>query len=184
MKNLILIAVQGAGKGTVAKALSEKYQYLHISTGDLLRERRLIDDEIGRIIAETQDTGVFTPAEIVYQVFEERLTQPDCENYILDGIPRSLEQAIEVDKILKKINKDDYLVINLTVPDEELISRITNRRSCGQCGQIYNIVNPRFKPKVDNTCDECQIELTFRDDDQDTKQFKLELILIMKMLRN
>lgn len=167
MKNIIMQAVQGAGKGTVAKLLVEKYGYIHISTGDLLRERRQVDDEIGRIIAETQDSGVFTPAEIVYQVFEERLSQPDCVNYILDGFPRNLEQAVKCDEILTKVGKDDYIVVNLTVPAEELINRITNRRTCPGCGFIYNLAFADLTPKEADKCDTCGATLTKRNDDSD-----------------
>jgi len=167
MKNLILLAVQGAGKGTVAQALVEDYGHVHISTGQILRGRREQNDEIAKTIAECQDTGVLVPNKIVYQVFEERLVKPDCQNYILDGFPRNLEQAKECDKILTKLNKDDYLVINLTVPADILIARIVSRRSCDKCGKIYNLDFAPMRPRIDGKCDDCDGNLTQRNDDSD-----------------
>ena len=166
MKNIILLAVQGAGKGTVSESLEEKYNYVHISTGDLLRERRKKDDEIGRIIAETQDKGSLTPQKIVFKVLEERLSEKDVENgYILDGFPRTLDQALEYDKLLNKIGKEAGIVINLTVPDDILIDRITSRRTCNKCGKIYNVNFASMKPKIEGKCDDCDGELFIRSDD-------------------
>jgi adenylate kinases len=166
MKSLILLAVQGAGKGTVAKALEEKYNYAHISTGDILRERTLVKDELGSKIKELIDNGELVSDDIIFEAVEYRITQPDCENgYILDGIPRTLLQAEKYDELLRKLNKDAGLVINMTVPDEVLIERITSRRICKECGKIYNINFAEMKPKIDGKCDDCDSELIFRDDD-------------------
>jgi len=172
MKNIILFAVQNAGKGTVAQALKEKYNYDHISTGDLLRERRKIDDEIGRIIAQTQDAGELTPPEVVYQVFEEKISHPECENYILDGFPRNVEQAIKCDEMLSKIGKDNYIVVNLTVDDEEVLRRVTDRRTCVNCSKIYSTSYEAMKPKVEGICDDCGSEVIFRKDDGDIDAIK------------
>ena len=177
MKNIIMQAVQGAGKGTIAKMLSEKYGYVHISTGELLRERRKTADEIGKIIAESQDTGVLVPEEIVLQVFEERLTKPDCINYILDGFPRNINQAIKCDEILTRIKKADYIVVNLTIPAEVIIERLVNRVSCEKCGFIYSLVFEDLKPKKDNICDRCNIELIKRNDDSDEEVIKQRIQL-------
>jgi adenylate kinase len=118
MKNIIFLAVQGAGKGTFAKKLKEKYGYAHISTGDILRERSSVDDELGNKIKELIDNGIFVPNDIIYEAIEYRITQPDCENgYILDGFPRNLEQAEGYDKLLEKLGKDLGVVINLTIPE-------------------------------------------------------------------
>lgn len=166
MKNIMLIAVQGAGKGTLAKKLSEKYGYVHISTGDLLRERSSVDDELGRSIKEKIDNGIFVTNDIMFKAIEDKITSPECENgYILDGFPRNLEQARGYDEILKKVNKDIGLVINMTIPDELLTQRIIGRRMCKDCGAIYNIYFDEMKPQKDGVCDKCGGVLYQRDDD-------------------
>lgn len=173
MKNIILLAVQGAGKGTAAKALKEKYGYVHISTGDILRERSSVDDELGRKIKDLIDNGIFVPNDIIYEAIEYRITQPDCEKgYILDGFPRNLEQAEGYDKILDKLGKDLGIVINLTVPEEMLKERIIGRRICRDCGAIYNIYNPEFKSKVEGVCDKCGGETYQRADDNEESMKK------------
>jgi len=168
MNNIILLAVQGAGKGTFAKKLQEKYGYAHISTGDILRERAFVDDELGNKIKNMIDNGIFVPDDIIYEAIEYKITQPECENgYILDGFPRNLEQAKGYDKILEKLNKDLGVVINLTIPNEMLKQRIIGRRLCKECGAIYNIYNPDFQPKVEGICDKCGGELYQRADDNE-----------------
>ena len=168
MKNIIFLAVQGAGKGTFAKKLQEKYGYAHISTGDILRERASVDDELGNKIKNMIDNGIFVPDDIIYEAIEYKITQPECENgYILDGFPRNLEQAKGYDKILEKLNKDLGVVINLTIPNEMLKQRIIGRRLCKECGAIYNIYNPDFQPKVEGICDKCGGELYQRADDNE-----------------
>ena len=166
MKNLILIAVQGAGKGTVAKKLSEKYGYIHISMGDILRERASVGDELGTKIKNMIDNGIFVPNDIIYEAIEYKITTPECESgYILDGFPRNLEQAEGYDKLLKKLNKDLGIVINLVLPEELLTKRIIGRRICKNCGEIYNIYNPQMTPSKEGICDKCGGELYQRDDD-------------------
>lgn len=166
MRNLILLAAPGAGKGTLAKELKEKYNYVHISTGDLLRERVLKDDELGREIANMQKEGLLVTDEIVYKLLEDRLMEDDCKKgYILDGFPRNVKQAEKYDEIVKKINGDLGIVIVLDIAKEELASRITGRRLCKKCGAIYNMNNPKLTPKVEGTCDKCGGELYQRSDD-------------------
>ena len=166
MRNLILLAAPGAGKGTLAKELKEKYNYVHISTGDLLRERVLKDDELGREIANMQKEGLLVIDEIVYKLLEDRLMEDDCKKgYILDGFPRNVKQAEKYDEIVKKINGDLGIVIVLDIAKEELASRITGRRLCKECGAIYNMNNPKLTPKVEGTCDKCGGELYQRSDD-------------------
>ena len=166
MRNLILLAAPGAGKGTLAKELKEKYNYVHISTGDLLRERVLKDDELGREIANMQKEGLLVTDEIVYKLLEDRLMEDDCKKgYILDGFPRNVKQAKKYDEIVKKINGDLGIVIVLDIAKEELASRITGRRLCKECGAIYNMNNPKLTPKVEGTCDKCGGELYQRSDD-------------------
>lgn len=166
MRNLILLAAPGAGKGTLAKELKEKYNYVHISTGDLLRERVLKDDELGREIANMQKEGLLVTDEIVYKLLEDRLMEDNCKKgYILDGFPRNVKQAEKYDEIVKKINGDLGIVIVLDIAKEELASRITGRRLCKECGAIYNMNNPKLTPKVEGTCDKCGGELYQRSDD-------------------
>lgn len=168
MKNIIFLAVQGAGKGTFAKKLKEKYNYAHISTGDILRERAAVEDELGAKIKNMIDNGIFVPNDIIYEAIEYKITQPECEKgYILDGFPRNLEQAKGYDEILKKLGKELGVVINLTIPNELLKQRIIGRRICRDCGAIYNIYNDAFKPKVDGVCDKCGGELYQREDDNE-----------------
>lgn len=136
--NVIFLAVQGAGKGTFAKMLQDKYDYAHISTGDILRERAMVDDELGKKIKDMIDNGIFVPNDIIYEAIEYKITQPECEKgYILDGFPRNLEQAKGYDELLKKLGKDLGVVINLTIPEELLKKRIIGRRICKNCGDIY-----------------------------------------------
>ncbi len=166
MKNLILLAVQGAGKGTLAKQLSEKYGYVHISMGDILRERAQVGDELGNEIKNMIDNGIFVPNDIIFEAVEYKITSPECQNgYILDGFPRSLEQALGYDELLKKLNKDLGMVINMEIPEELLTERIIGRRMCRDCGAIYNIYSAEMKPKKEGVCDKCGGELYQRDDD-------------------
>ena len=168
MKNIIFLAVKGAGKGTFAKMIKEKYGYAHISTGAILRERAAVGDELGNEIKNMIDNGIFVPNDIIYEAIEYKITQPDCENgYILDGFPRNLEQAEGYSKILEKLNKDLGVVINLTIPEELLKQRIIGRRMCKDCGAIYNIYNPEFMPKQEGICDKCGGELYQRADDNE-----------------
>ena len=137
MKNIIFLAVQGAGKGTFAKKLKEKYGYAHISTGDILRERATVEDELGKKIKDLIDNGIFVPNDIIYEAIEYRITQPDCENgYILDGFPRNLEQAEGYDKLLEKLNKDLGVVINITI-DNELLKAYYNYFLYNNCRHYY-----------------------------------------------
>ena len=168
MRNLILLAVQGAGKGTLAKALKEKYGYAHISMGDILRERASVGDELGNKIKDMIDNGIFVPNDIIYQAVEYKINQPECDNgYILDGFPRNLEQAEGYDKILSKLGKDIGIVINLTIPNELLKQRIIGRRMCKDCGAIYNIYSDTMKPQKEGICDKCNGQLYQRADDNE-----------------
>ena len=168
MKNLILLAVQGAGKGTLAKSLKEKYGYEHISTGDLLRERSAVGDELGMKIKNLIDNGIFVSNDIIFEAIEYKISQPECANgYILDGFPRNMDQAEGYSKILEKLNKDIGVVINMTIPESLLINRIIGRRMCRDCGAIYNIHSEKLKPLKEGICNKCGGELYQRDDDNE-----------------
>jgi len=164
--NLIFLGAPGAGKGTQAKKVSEKYGIPQISTGDMLREAVAKGTELGKKAKEYMDKGELVPDEIVIGIVKERLQQPDCERgFILDGFPRTLAQAKALDEMLKELNKKIDGVINIAVPEEEVVKRIVNRRTCRNCGAVYHLIyNP---PKEDNKCDKCGGELYQRDDDKE-----------------
>jgi len=168
MRNLILLAIQGTGKGTLAQMLKEKYGYVHISTGDILRERVATGDELGLKIKELIDNGILVSDDIIFEAVESRIQQDDCKNgYILDGFPRTLAQAEGYDKILEKLGLDKGLALNLTVSEEVMLHRIATRRTCKSCGKIYNTENPEMFSKVEGVCDICNGEIIHRDDDKD-----------------
>ena len=167
MKNLILIAAPGAGKGTLSEDLLNKYDYVHISTGDLLREQVSKGDALGLEIKKYQEEGKLVPSEIVYESLVRKLSDPSCDKgYILDGFPRNLEQAREYDKILEKSGRDIGMVIVLDIPKEDLKTRITGRYMCKECGYIHNIYSSEenLLPK-DGKCNKCGGELYQRKDD-------------------
>ncbi len=173
MRNIILLAVQGAGKGTLAKKLKEKYNYAHISTGDILRERASKDDELGREIKNLIDNGIFVSNEIIFKAIEDKITSDDCKNgFIMDGCPRNLEQAKMYDEMIERLGIDGGIAINMTIDDNLLLQRMTGRRMCKDCGAIYNIYNEQLSPKKEGICDNCGGTLYQRDDDSDEEAIK------------
>ena len=166
MRNIILIAAPAAGKGTVSEDLVKKYNYTHISTGDILREMSKSEDEFGKNLRNLLESGQLVSDDIVYEALKRRLLMDDLDNgFILDGFPRNLSQAMEYDKILKETNKDLGVVIYLDVDREVLEKRITGRRICKECGSTYNVLTGVNTPKVDGICDKCGGELYQRSDD-------------------
>lgn len=164
--NLILLGGPGAGKGTQAKLIVEKYKIPQISTGDMLREAVKQGTELGKKAKEYMDKGELVSDEIVIGIVKERLKQPDCDRgFILDGFPRTIAQAEALDKILDEIGKKIDAVINIQVPEEEIVKRIVNRRTCKNCGAIYHLIYS--PPKEPNKCDKCGGELYQRDDDKE-----------------
>ena len=152
MKNIILLAVQGAGKGSLAQILCNKYGYTHISMGDVMRAARNDGSSRAKIIAEYQDKGKLVPFEITRDLIKERILKPDCQNgYILDGFPRSLEQAKAYEKILEETHRDIGIVLNLIIPIEEVYSRIMGRRTCKSCGKVYNDCGGPLYVRSDDT---------------------------------
>ena len=173
MRNLILLAVQGAGKGTLAKKLKDKYGYAHISTGDILREKAKQDDDLGREIKSLIDNGIFVSNDIIFKAIGEKLTSDDCKNgFIMDGCPRNLEQAKLYDEMVEKLGIDGGIAINMTIDNDLLLKRMTGRRMCKNCGAIYNIYSDKLKPKKDGVCDSCGSELYQREDDSDEEAIK------------
>ncbi|AKG91352.1 Adenylate kinase [Geoglobus ahangari] len=164
--NLILLGPPGAGKGTQAKRIVEKYGIPQISTGDMFREAVAKGTELGKKAKEYMDRGELVPDEIVIGIVRERLSQPDCEKgFILDGFPRTIKQAEALDEMLDDMGKKIDAVINIVVPDEEILKRIVYRRVCKECGAVYNLIYS--PPKQDGICDKCGGELYQRDDDKE-----------------
>ena len=164
--NIILLGPPGGGKGAQAKKIVEKYGIPHIATGDILREAVAKGTELGKKAKEYMDRGELVPDEIVIGIVRERLKQPDCEKgFLLDGFPRTIKQAEALDEMLKELGKDIDAVIYIDVPEEEVVKRITYRRTCRNCGAVYHLIYA--PPKEDNKCDKCGGELYQRDDDKE-----------------
>ena len=157
---IVMLGPPGAGKGTYASRLTKILGIPHISTGDMVREEIKKQTDLGKKIKEYSDKGVLVPDDIIIKLLEERLKKPDCkEGFILDGFPRTINQA----EALEKIAKVD-LVINLKVPDDIIITRLSNRLICSKCGAIYNLLT--LKPKKEGVCDKCGGKLYRREDDR------------------
>jgi adenylate kinase len=162
-KVIVIIGAPGAGKGTQSRLLSEKYGYPQISTGDILREMARADTSLGRRIKETMAAGELVSDEILAEVILTRTSQPDCnDGYILDGYPRTLNQAHLLEDLALKQGKQIHLA-RIVVSEDALFNRLTGRRACPACGEIYNI---HFRPpKVEDVCDIDGAPLTQRNDD-------------------
>ncbi|MBM4145818.1 MAG: adenylate kinase [Nitrospira sp.] len=163
---IVLLGAPGAGKGTQAKILIEKYGMPQISTGDLLRAAVAAGTALGKEAKSYMDKGELVPDSVVLGMVEERLKQDDCKKgYILDGFPRNTAQAEALDKMLASLNMSLTAALSVDVPFEDLMKRLTGRRTCKGCGQMYNIY---FKaPAKDGACDKCNGELFQRDDDKE-----------------
>lgn len=161
---IVLLGPPGAGKGTQAEKLVRKYGLPHISTGDILRAAIQEGTELGMRAKRFMDQGELVPDEVVEGIVRERLLAPDCaQGFLLDGFPRTVAQAATLDEALLAMAAGLDGVVNVTVPEEELIARLTGRRVCRTCGASYHIkFNP---PKVRNVCDKCGGELYQRADD-------------------
>ena len=171
--NIIMMGAQGTGKGTVAGYLKDELGIPHISTGEIFRKNIKEGTELGKIATQYADEGKLVPDEVTNAMVKNRLNEPDCKNgFILDGYPRTLPQAQELDKILAEKNSQVDLVINLNTPTEEIIQRVLARRECPNCKRVYNMI--LSKPKEGELCDDCKIPLTKRKDDTEEK-LKLRL---------
>ena len=173
---IIMLGAPGTGKGTVAGLLQEKLGIKQVSTGDIFRKNIKEGTELGKLAEKYISKGNLVPDDVTVKVVEDRLNEPDVESgIILDGFPRTVKQAEELDKILERKGKKVDKVINLTTPDEEIIERIVNRRVCSnqECKAVYNLIlNP---PKKDGICDKCGSELvTRKDDTEETVRARLK----------
>lgn len=162
---IIMLGAPGAGKGTQAKKIAEKYSIPHISTGDIFRANIKEGTELGKKAKEYMDKGALVPDELVCDLVVDRISQEDAKNgYVLDGFPRTIPQAEALDAALTKIGEKVDYAIDVDVPDDNIINRMSGRRACVACGGTYHI---EFNPtKVEGVCDACGGQLILRDDDQ------------------
>lgn len=172
--NLLIIGAPGAGKGTMSELLVKNLNIVHISTGDMLRAAIKEQTPVGMIAKEYIDKGNLVPDQIIHDIIVERLSKDDIKNgFLFDGYPRTINQAIDLEEIMKELNIKIDSVINLDIEDQELIKRITGRRLCTHCGQIYNIYYSNTQ--VEGKCDNCGNELTIRADDNE-ESLKVRLV--------
>jgi len=175
MKRVVLLGPPGAGKGTQAKKISEKYNVPHISTGDIFRANVSEGTPLGKKAKEYMDKGALVPDELVCELVEDRLTWEDCkEGYLLDGFPRTVYQAEQFDLFLKREGQELDLVLDIEVPNEAIIPRMAGRRICRGCGASYHVVT--HPSKKEGICDLCGGELYQRaDDSEETVKTRLQV---------
>ena len=162
---IIMLGAPGAGKGTQAMKIAEKYQIPHISTGDIFRANIKEGTELGKKAKSYMDQGQLVPDELTLELIMDRFQNPDCKNgYVLDGFPRTIPQAEALTEALAKKGETIDYAINVEVPDENIINRMGGRRACLACGSTYHIV---YAPtRVEGICDRCGEKLVLRDDDK------------------
>ena len=162
---IIMLGAPGAGKGTQAQRIAEKYGIPHISTGDIFRANIKNGTELGKKAKAFMDQGLLVPDELTVDLVMDRISQPDCkEGYILDGFPRTIPQAEALTEALAKKGEAIDFAIDVDVPDEKIVTRMAGRRACVKCGMTYHIVYAA--PKKEGICDKCGAELVLRDDDK------------------
>jgi len=162
---IIMLGAPGAGKGTQAKQIADKYSIPHISTGDIFRANLKAGTDLGKKAKEYMDQGLLVPDELTCDLVMDRIGQEDCKNgFVLDGFPRTIPQAEALDAALAKINEKMDYAIDVDVPDENIINRMSGRRACLNCGATYHIVS--IPTKVEGICDRCGNKVVLRDDDQ------------------
>ena len=166
MVTLVFLGAPGAGKGTQAQILKERYNFLHISTGDILRAEKEKNTELSKRIREIMEKGELVPDEIVVQVLKENIKDLDAKNGIIfDGFPRTVRQAEMLEEMLKEKNLILDKVFFFEVSKDKVIERLSKRLICKNCGKIYHLKN--MPPKVDGICDDCGGELIQREDDKE-----------------
>ena len=163
---IVMLGAPGAGKGTQAKMIAEKYGIPHVSTGDIFRMNIKNGTELGKEAKTYMDKGELVPDELTVRILLDRVAQEDCKNgYVLDGFPRTIPQAEVLDAELTKLGDAIDYAINVDVPDENIVRRMSGRRACVSCGATYHIVH--IPPKKEGICDKCGAELILRDDDKE-----------------
>ena len=172
---IIMLGAPGAGKGTQAKQIADKYSIPHISTGDIFRANLKEGTELGKKAKEYMDQGLLVPDELTCDLVMDRISQEDCKNgFVLDGFPRTIPQAEALDAALSKIGQKMDYAIDVDVPDDNIINRMSGRRACLNCGATYHIVS--IPTKVEGVCDRCGNQVVLRDDDQpETVKKRLEV---------
>ena len=162
---IIMLGAPGAGKGTQAKMIADKYGVPHVSTGDIFRANIKNGTELGMEAKKYMDQGLLVPDELTVKILLDRVSQPDCKNgYVLDGFPRTIPQAEVLDKALAELGESIDYAIDVDVPDENIVKRMSGRRACVSCGATYHVVH--VPPKKEGICDRCPSELILRDDDK------------------
>ena len=162
---IIMLGAPGAGKGTQAKKIAERFGIPHVSTGDIFRANIKNQTELGKKVKKIIDAGQLVPDELTIGMLMDRIHEADCGNgYVLDGYPRTIPQAENLTKALAQTGEAIDYAINVDVPDEHIVSRMSGRRSCPGCGAMYHIVYSA--PKKAGYCDSCGTELVIRDDDK------------------
>ena len=172
---IIMLGAPGAGKGTQAKMIADKYSVPHISTGDIFRANIKNGTELGMEAKKYMDQGLLVPDELTVKILLDRVAQDDCKDgYVLDGFPRTIPQAKVLDDELTKLGETIDFAIDVNVPDENIINRMSGRRACLACGATYHIAH--VPPKQEGICDRCGKELVLRDDDKpETVKNRLEI---------
>ena len=166
MKKIIFIGPPGSGKGTQAKRLAGRFGIPHISTGDILREAVADGTELGKQAAPIMAAGALVPDDLMIGIIQERLAKHDAKKgFILDGFPRTLVQAEKLEGIVSGNGQGGLRVLQLLVPDEAIVNRLTLRRTCAQCGAIYHLEN--HPPANDAVCDKCSGPVVARPDDKE-----------------
>lgn len=162
---IIMLGAPGAGKGTQAKMIAEKYGIPHVSTGDIFRANIKNGTELGMEAKKYMDQGLLVPDELTVKILLDRVAEEDCkEGYLLDGFPRTIPQAEVLDKALTELGDAIDYAINVDVPDENIVKRMSGRRACLSCGSTYHMEH--IPPKKEGVCDKCGNELVLRDDDK------------------
>jgi adenylate kinase len=162
---IIMLGAPGAGKGTQAKMIADKYGIPHISTGDIFRANIKEQTALGMEAKQYMDKGALVPDELTVKILLDRVAKDDCNTgYVLDGFPRTIPQAEVLDKAVAELGEHIDYAINVEVPDENIVNRMSGRRACLACGATYHVVH--VPPKKEGICDRCGKELVLRDDDK------------------
>jgi adenylate kinase len=172
---IIMLGAPGAGKGTQAKMIADKYGVPHVSTGDIFRANIKEGTELGKEAKTYMDRGLLVPDELTVKILLDRVAKEDCKKgYILDGFPRTIPQAQVLDAELEKLGEGIDFAINVDVPDNHIVERMSGRRACVECGATYHIVH--IPSQKEGVCDRCGKELVLRDDDKpETIQSRLDV---------